>query len=179
MQLWRAEWCIWMFMCVCVWICQVFKKKDGRRVKRVRVINAWWSHEVFTSLNYLHTFLLFPCRLNVFLLPFSLTILRMYPHTLLKSIVHIFPYFSPHLHTHITHCEVLSVGSYLPFFSEFLLIKKNIPRWFFMVMEALTEDYQTQTYAFARTHTHKTPATFCFSLPLHKTHTHTHTHGVH
>ncbi len=55
MQLRRAKWCIWMFMCVCVWICQVFMKKEGRRVKGVRVINAWWSHEVSTSLNYLHT----------------------------------------------------------------------------------------------------------------------------
>lgn len=168
MQRWGAERCIWMFMCVCVWICQVFMKKEGRRVKRVRVINALWSHESFTSLNYLHTFLLLSCPLGMFLLLLRLTIRCVFPHTLLQSIVHIVPHFSPHLHAHV---EALSEGSYLPLLLSSLVApdKKRI----FPAGYGYGGTYWRLSDACVCTYTHtRTPATPWFSPPLCKTHTH-------
>lgn len=114
-KLWRAERCIWMFMCVCVRICQVFMKKKGRRVKRARVINAWWSHE----LSYL--FKLSPYFSPLFLSSWYFPPSLPFDNTLCVSshptLVHTSPYFSPYLHAHVTHRKVLSVCSYLHFFS--------------------------------------------------------------
>lgn len=113
----------------CVWI-SVYEErgKASRESHSDKCLVIPWVFYIFKLTPYL-----FPP--DVFFFPFCLSILLVYFHTLF--IVHISAYFSSHLHAHITHCEVFSVGSYLLFIASDK--KEYSPLFFFSwVLEIIT-----------------------------------------
>lgn len=123
---WRVEWCLWMFMCICVGICQVFMKKGPRRVKGERESDKClvipWAFSLFKLSPYFSSFLV----LLVF--SFCLPILLVYPHGLLQSIVHIFILSPCSLYAlWSTFCGKLS--SFFQLLAKRILLKNFCASW--------------------------------------------------
>lgn len=168
---WRVEWCLWMFMCVCVWICEVFMKKARREVKKVmsdKCLVVPGAFYLFKLSPYVS-----PLFLSSWCFPPSLQFhnsLCISSHPAQVYCPYFLSFFSSPPCKHYTLWSAF-FKQLFSFFSQLLPIKRISPTGFLMVMKALTEDYQTHSHVHTQKH-QLLSVSPCLCIK------HTHKHGL-